>query len=68
MHASSPTDWLSLFRAVAQDAQDYAEVLTHEAAQRDNAILTREAAAMALRSRKAFALIAQFEANTIPTR
>ncbi len=52
---------LELLRDLAQDADDYAEELGNEAAYRMNATMTREAAAVALRSKKAFELIKQIE-------
>ncbi|MCZ8063984.1 hypothetical protein [Silanimonas sp.] len=52
---------LELLRALAQDADDYADELGNEAAYRQNATMQREAADVALRSKKAFALIAQIE-------
>jgi hypothetical protein len=58
---ASALEMLELLRALAQDADDYSEEMGNEAAYRRNATMEREAAALALRSKKAFALIKQIE-------
>ena len=52
---------LDITRALAVDADDYAEEVGNEAAYRRNATMEREAAAISLRAKKARELVAAIE-------